>query len=175
MVNELSKRFLEVLDYLIKEKIVADNKDFAASILVSSSMITEISKGRSNVGLTAIQNAVLKFPINPDWLLTGRGSMLCEDQAQQPYKPISAPSDMVVLRLMDKLDQKDAENKQLQSDLRSTSEELAALKVQLSQYEVSPPVLSHKEKNKDLGDAKDVSTRKRSSPNVDSATSANVP
>ena len=76
MINDLSKRFLEVLNYLTKEKLIADNKDFASKISVSTSMITEISKGRSNVGLTAIQNTVLLFPINSDWLLTGEGSML---------------------------------------------------------------------------------------------------
>ena len=76
MLNELSSRFLKVLKYLIEEHEVSDNKDFASRISVSTSMITEISKGRSNVGVSAIQNTVLQFPINSDWLLTGRGSML---------------------------------------------------------------------------------------------------
>lgn len=50
-----------------------------------------------------------------------------------PSTDIPAPSDTVILRLMDKLDEKDAENKQLQSELRQKSEELAALKAQ-TQY-----------------------------------------
>ena len=49
MLNELSSRFLKVLKYLIEEHEVSDNKDFASRISVSTSMITEISKGRSNV------------------------------------------------------------------------------------------------------------------------------
>ena len=39
-------------------------------------MVTEISKGRSNVGTFAIQNIVTVFNINAEWLLTGRGDML---------------------------------------------------------------------------------------------------
>lgn len=144
MINELSKRFLEVLEYLIKEKIVADNKAFASSISVSTSMITEISKGRSNVGLTAIQNTVLSFPINSDWLLTGEGPMLRDSKNPEestmdhsPEKVQSTSSDIVTLRLMDKLDEKDsiikdkeAKIDQLQAELRHQSAELAALKAQ---------------------------------------------
>lgn len=84
MINELSIRFLEVLNYLTKEGLVSDNKDFASKISVSTSMITEISKGRSNVGLIAIQNTVLNFPVNSDWILTGKGSMLRTNDASTP-------------------------------------------------------------------------------------------
>ena len=44
-------------------------------------MITEISKGRSSVGTSAIQNIVLQFNISADWLLTGRGDMLTNESA----------------------------------------------------------------------------------------------
>ena len=86
MLNELSSRFLKVLKYLIEEHEVSDNKDFASRISVSTSMITEISKGRSNVGVSAIQNTVLQFPINSDWLLTGRGSMLRDNKTSEENK-----------------------------------------------------------------------------------------
>lgn len=55
---------------------VSDKRDFAIKIGISPSMVTEISKGRSNVGTLAIQNIVSIFDINADWLLTGRGEML---------------------------------------------------------------------------------------------------
>ena len=38
-------------------------------------MITEIFKGRSNVGVTAVQNIVSLFNISAEWLLTGKGDM----------------------------------------------------------------------------------------------------
>ncbi len=37
--------------------------------------MTEISKGRSNVGISAIQNIVKHFSISAEWLLTGAGNM----------------------------------------------------------------------------------------------------
>lgn len=80
-MNNISLRFKEVLEYLISSGIVSNNKDFATRIGISTSMITEICKGRSNVGSTALQNIVLTFPIiNALWLLTGIGSMLQEEQ-----------------------------------------------------------------------------------------------
>ena len=80
-MNNISLRFKEVLEYLISSGVVSNNKDFATRIGISTSMITEICKGRSNVGSTALQNIVLTFPIiNALWLLTGIGSMLQEEQ-----------------------------------------------------------------------------------------------
>jgi phage repressor protein C with HTH and peptisase S24 domain len=70
-MNEVTQRFIETYNKLIEERKVIDQKDFATSINVSTSMITEIIKGRSNVGLAAIQNTVFKYNINSRWLLTG--------------------------------------------------------------------------------------------------------
>ncbi|WP_304581968.1 XRE family transcriptional regulator [uncultured Alistipes sp.] len=75
MANELTTRFIAAYDHLLKSGAVADQKDFAGKIGVSTSMITEIFKGRSNVGVQAIQNIVNTFAIPADWLLTGRGAM----------------------------------------------------------------------------------------------------
>lgn len=131
MINELSKRFLEVLNHLIKEKIVADNKDFASHISVSTSMITEISKGRSNVGLTAIQNTVLKFPISSDWLLTGEGSMLrnsntSEEMGVTPNAtPISSAEESLIYKMY----------KEKDTEVGALKEEIGALKLRIRQLE----------------------------------------
>jgi phage repressor protein C with HTH and peptisase S24 domain len=74
--NDLTIRFIEVYDYLLRAKRVSSVSDFAKKIGISSSMMTEISKFRSNVGIKAIQNAVNTFPIvDSEWLLTGKGKM----------------------------------------------------------------------------------------------------
>ena len=79
-----------------------------------------------------------------DWLLTGEGPMLRGSKASEestmdhsPEKVQSTSSDIVTLRLMDKLDEKDsiikdkeAKIDQLQAELRHQSAELAALKAQ---------------------------------------------
>lgn len=74
--NELSARFIAAYEALIDSKKVTDKRDFALKIGISPSMVTEISKGRSNVGTLAVQNIVSVFNIDADWLLTGRGKML---------------------------------------------------------------------------------------------------
>lgn len=73
--NEISNRFIEAYEALLRLNIVSDKRDFATQLGISASMITEISKGRSSVGVTAIQNIVSKFNINADWLLTGNDEM----------------------------------------------------------------------------------------------------
>lgn len=78
--NELSMRFKQAYDYLLSNGFIAGNKDFAAKIGVSTSMITEIFKGRSNVGATALQNIVSVFKIDANWLFTGLGTMVINNE-----------------------------------------------------------------------------------------------
>lgn len=142
MLNELSVRFLKVLEYLISGKYVSDNKDFASKISVSASLITEISKGRSNVGLTAIQNTVLVFPIDSDWLLTGRGSMLRDSEewgvaSGSPQTALLATleSDSFLYKMYK---EKDDENKSLIEELGGLKERIRHLESELSQYDSQP-------------------------------------
>lgn len=79
--------------------------------------------------------------INPSWLLTGEGSMFRSDGTPTASTDVSAggaaSSKTIILRLMEKIDEKDrkleekdAKIDQLQSELRQQSAELAALKAQ---------------------------------------------
>lgn len=80
------------------------------------------------------------------------------------------------LRLMEKLDGKDAKIEQLQNELRSMSEELGKLKAQLEHYQ--PENKIHQLEAGDLGGkktAKDASLKKHSSQNADDVTSVIVP
>lgn len=77
--NEISSRFIMAYERLLADNKTTDKKDFASKIGISPSMVTEISKGRSAVGTTAIQNIVLNFNISANWLLTGQGNMLFDD------------------------------------------------------------------------------------------------
>lgn len=102
--KQLSTRFIEVYETLLKQRQVTDKRDFAAKLGISASMITEISKGRSSVGTSTIQNIVLVFYVNANWLLTGRGPMLLpqddtkEGTVQPAYRsPIAEESDGIPL------------------------------------------------------------------------------
>lgn len=85
--NEVSDRFIEAYERLLSDGRVNDQKTFAAKIGISPSMVTEINKGRSRVGTTAIQNIVLSYNISPEWLLTGNGSMFKGAPENSPTEP----------------------------------------------------------------------------------------
>ena len=111
--------------------------------------------------------------INPLWLLTGEGSMLRADNTLVTSVPpsIGIPgeatiySNAVTLRLMEKIDEKDAKIDQLQSELRQQAAELAAFKARYPNTVAARP--------EGLDPAKHASTKKHSSPpNSDNATSA---
>lgn len=94
--DDLTIRFKAFYDYLIEREIVTSASNFAKRIGISPSLMTEIEKGRSNVGVKVIQNTVNAFSeIDSDWLLIGRGSMLRSqllqlEQVGIPLIPIEA-------------------------------------------------------------------------------------
>ncbi|SEG05852.1 helix-turn-helix domain-containing protein [Parabacteroides chinchillae] len=90
MASELTIRFKEAYDYLLSMGEVTGYKDFATKIGISTSMITEIFKGRSNVGATALQNIVLIFKIDGNWLLAGIGEITQNNAAEQLNSPSEA-------------------------------------------------------------------------------------
>lgn len=120
---------------------------FERSIGASKAVLSRAIANGTDIQSKWIGIIVEKYPqYSTRWLLTGEGPMLRADGTptiSSTYSTdISMPSDTVILRLMDKIDEKDniikekeAENKQLQSELRQKSEELAALKAQHPQYQ----------------------------------------
>ena len=85
-MENITDRFIECYRFLLSKDFVKNAGKFAETIEISPSMMTEISKKRSGVGLLAIQNTVLKYPIiNAEWLLTGSGEML--RQSPPPPSP----------------------------------------------------------------------------------------
>jgi phage repressor protein C with HTH and peptisase S24 domain len=90
-MNDITVRFLEVYSWLKKNKLVHTPKGFANEIDVSTSLITEICKKRTNAGITPIQNLINRFPeINSNWLLTGVGEMV-NSESQTSFKSYPKP------------------------------------------------------------------------------------
>ncbi|KAA6343124.1 hypothetical protein EZS27_009190 [termite gut metagenome] len=86
-MNDITSRFLEAYRWILSNNKTPDTKTFAKELGISISMMTEIAKERSNIGIKAIQNIVKKFHINSEWLLTGKGEMLREEPtlSKKPY------------------------------------------------------------------------------------------
>ncbi len=119
--KEVSARFIEAFDMLVDKGLVNDKRDFASKLGISASMITEISKGRSSVGTSAIQNLVAIFGIDANWLLTGVGDMhlsndaftnanvnIADDTALQP----------IITQLLDNIKEQAAEIGRLKERIR---------------------------------------------------------
>lgn len=160
MASDLSSRFIEVVQYLIENKIVSGNKDFASKIGVSNSMITEIFKGRSNVGVSTVQNTVLLFSIDANWLLTGRGSMLGRTQANEQIID-NTSKQLVEDSILYKMYQQEKAEKE------AKIEEIGALKERIRQLEYNDCTVKTS--------VKVASTKKSSSPKTDDASSVTVP
>lgn len=128
---------VRILQYLEYKGI--SKPQFYADVEIKRGLL-DSDKMNSTVTDTVVAKILVTYKdIAPMWLLTGEGPMLRTDgtptMSSIPFTDTSALSDTVVLRLMDKIDEKDyiikekeAENKQLQSELRQQSAELAALK-----------------------------------------------
>ena len=83
-MNDINTRFKEVLDYLISIGQISGSKDFASQVGVSTSMVTEIIKGRCNIGFKVLVGIALFTGVSLSWLLTGKGSMIEPTENQEP-------------------------------------------------------------------------------------------
>jgi len=101
---------------LILQKTVKSAKEFAETIEVSSSLITEIMKKRSIVGTKAIQNSVIKLNLNSDWLFTGLGEMI-KNGSSFPIYSVDNSSIGAVLERYEALVIENAELKKDKSEL----------------------------------------------------------
>jgi phage repressor protein C with HTH and peptisase S24 domain len=76
-MEDITRRFINVYKHLVAEKKINSGKEFAKKVGISPSLLTEITKGRNEVGLKTIQNTVHCFKeINLSWLFDGIGDMI---------------------------------------------------------------------------------------------------
>lgn len=89
-MNDITNRFLEVYEYLLTQKKIKSNSEFAKKLDISTSLMTEILKKRSNAGINPVQNIVKSFTeISAEWLLTGQGNMLKNEVQKEVSAPIT--------------------------------------------------------------------------------------
>ena len=76
-MKEVTNRFIDVYNYLMNNNYITNPSDFSKKIGISTSMMNEILKGRSNAGIKVIQNTVKKFDfINTEYIITGIGEIV---------------------------------------------------------------------------------------------------
>lgn len=79
-MKDVNIRFLEFYNYLIEHKIISSAVDFSSRVDVSTSLITELKKNRTNIGVKLIQNSVKEFGLNANWVLANVGEMFINDK-----------------------------------------------------------------------------------------------
>lgn len=76
-MKEVTNRFIDVYNYLMNNNYITNPSDFSKKVGISTSMMNEILKGRSNAGIKVIQNTVKEFDfINTEYIITGIGEIV---------------------------------------------------------------------------------------------------
>ena len=119
--KDISSRFIEVLNELLKRGCLPDKKAFALSVGCSTSMITEISKGRSNVGVSVLQNTVQNYGVSATWLLVGTGEMFVSEEQETHNNSSAEP---MVDKLLGIIQQQAEDIGQLRSELAQLKQRL---------------------------------------------------
>lgn len=120
-MNDITIRFLEFYNYLKSENIVYSPKAFANEINVSTSLITEICKKRTNAGITPIQNTIVRYEeLNPEWLITGKGEMLKKPLSIDNinYKELAESRKEIIDLLKEKLQNTEIELSELKKEYK---------------------------------------------------------
>ena len=119
--KDISSRFIEVLNELLKRGYLPDKKAFALSVGCSTSMITEISKGRSNVGVSVLQNTVQNYGVSATWLLVGTGEMFVSEEQETHNNSSAEP---MVDKLLGIIQQQAEDIGQLRAELAQLKQRL---------------------------------------------------
>ena len=119
--KDISSRFIEVLNELLKRGCLPDKKAFALSVGCSTSMITEISKGRSNVGVSVLQSTVQNYGVSATWLLVGTGEMFVSEEQETHNNSSAEP---MVDKLLGIIQQQAEDIGQLRAELAQLKQRL---------------------------------------------------
>ncbi len=82
----------------IREKLGVSQKDFADSLGVQKSVVSEIESGKRELSKNVMIALMIKFNVSTDWLLTGEGEMFRGETRNVEYMPVAESSKIPLLR-----------------------------------------------------------------------------
>lgn len=128
--EEINKRFVEAVNYLLSNNIVVGKGLISESLNIKASKFSEILNYRMNVGTDLAAKISDLYNIDANWLLTGRGSMLKSDTTplMDERVPTPTPEPMEESLLYTMYKEEKTENKEL-------IEQIGALKQTIRQLE----------------------------------------
>lgn len=85
--EEINIRFVEVVNYLLNNDIIASKADLASVLGIKPSKFSEILNYRMNIGTDLAAILCHTYNINSNWLLTGEGNMICAKSEKEEKIP----------------------------------------------------------------------------------------
>ncbi|MCP9235106.1 LexA family transcriptional regulator [Lewinella sp. JB7] len=89
MKNVVSQRFIKCHDKLKAEKRIRSSRAFAMSLDYLPQSLSEILKGRRDVTIELLRQAIAKYKLNPVYLFTGDGPMFMTEESDQNFRVLT--------------------------------------------------------------------------------------
>ncbi|WP_116105685.1 helix-turn-helix transcriptional regulator [Lewinella sp. IMCC34191] len=89
MKNVVSQRFIKCHDKLKAEKRIRSSRAFAMSLDYLPQSLSEILKGRRDVTIELLRQAINKYKLNPVYLFTGDGPMFMTEESNQNFRVLT--------------------------------------------------------------------------------------
>jgi plasmid maintenance system antidote protein VapI len=83
MCNIVTERFVSCIEKLKERNEIKSARQFALSVDYHPQNLNDIIKGKRDVTIDLIKNAVETYKLNPQYIFTGLGSMFLEEDIQQ--------------------------------------------------------------------------------------------
>lgn len=82
MCNIVTKRFVTCIEYLKEDNRVKSIRQFALQVDYHPQNLSDIMKGKRDVTLELLKNAIETFNINPNFIFTGEGAMFSDEEEE---------------------------------------------------------------------------------------------
>ncbi len=89
MKNVVSQRFIKCHDKLKAEKRIRSSRAFAMSLDYLPQSLSEILKGRRDVTIELLRQAIATYKLNPVYLFTGDGPMFMTEESNQNFRVLT--------------------------------------------------------------------------------------
>lgn len=154
-MGDIFSRIKKFIDFL-----EISNNEFGRTIGCSSAQITQMLTHKKNFGIDKLLNIISNYPnLNPNWLLTGEGSMLSdnnyklENNSKTEEKTVLSKNDDLLHKmysdLHNELGQKNNELQELKNELKDLREENKKLVKEIRALEKNSAITNSPTTNSD--------------------------
>jgi transcriptional regulator with XRE-family HTH domain len=86
----INERVIEAINAILSSGLALNKADLAEKFGIKPAKFSEILNKRMKAGMDIIQNLCIEYGISADWLITGNGMMLREEQISDESPPDQA-------------------------------------------------------------------------------------